>query len=459
MTVREADTVKRRGTGPYYSFNRFLERHMPRDLYRRSLIILMAPIVIIQLITAAIFLDRHWDQMTKALGRVLSNEIGLLIDLYEKSDKSPASVRNIEMLASERLKLDLKVEKGTHLPQQQAIPFYALFDSKMQKYLARETGKPFWVDSSADNNQVDIRVEVENGLVFHFLADQERAYAAGTPWLLGLMLFSALLLTTIAVLFLRNQVRPILELAKAAQGFGLGREVGAYEPRGAAEVRLAGLAFLEMKRRIGRHVEQRTAMLAGVSHDLRTILTRFRLGLAVLGDDKKMQPLRDDVNEMQKMLEDYMNFVRGDGGEMPMPVQIKDAVTSVADVANRIEQKITVNGVPSVTLPLKPTAFRRLLSNILGNATRHASNVTISGELKGERLWLYVDDDGPGIPASQRESAFRPFVRLDEARNMDQTGTGLGLAIALDIAHAHGGDINLDDSPMGGLRVAVKIPV
>ncbi len=446
-------------SGIYFRFNRFLERHLPRGLYRRALIILVTPIIVLQLLTAGIFLDRYWDQMTKVMGRSLSSEIGVIVDIYDKSDKSDGSVRDLQKMATERLNLDMSVIREKPLPQQGYIPFYALFDSKMQKYLARETGRPFWVNSSAPGNRVEIQVEYKKGLIFKFLADEDRAYTAGTPWLLGIMLGSTLLLTTTAILFLRNQVRPILDLARAAQAFGLGRDASSYAPRGAAEVRLAGQAFIDMRRRIARHVDQRTAMLAGVSHDLRTILTRFRLELAMFGDDPKTQPIKQDVRDMQHMLDDYMNFVRGDGGEIASLVNIPDVVEGAARTLDRNLERLLILNLPDISLPLKPNAFRRLLTNVLGNALRYGARVQVSGDVKDERLWLYVDDDGPGVPPDKREDVFRPFVRLDEARNIDATGTGLGLAVALDIAHAHGGDIVLETSPLGGLRAAIKVPV
>ncbi len=442
----------------YYRFNRFLERHVPRGLYKRALLILIVPIVILQLITTGVFLDRHWDQMTKVLGRALSNEVALIVDLYEKSDRSPTAVKLLQANARD-LRLTMNVLSNQPLPKQERFPFYMLFDSKMQKYLERETGKPFWLDSRADDGKVEIRVQVADGLIFQFLADEERSYAASTPWLLALMLLSTLLFSTIAVVFLRNQIRPIVDLARAAQSFGLGRDVTSYAPRGAKEVRLAGNAFIDMKRRIARHVEQRTAMLAGVSHDLRTIITRFRLELAVLGNDPKFQPLKDDVNEMQRMLEDYMNFVRGDGDEQSAAVNVRQTVVSAAAATDRSGNRIEVKTLPDLDVQVKPNAFRRLLANVLGNAARHGTKVEVSGVIRDERLWIYVDDNGPGIPQDKREEVFKPFVRLDAGRNIDDSGTGLGLAIALDIAHAHGGEILLDDSPMGGLRVAVKVPV
>ena len=272
------------------------------------------------------------------------------------------------------------------------------------------------------------------------------------------MLLSSLVLLSIAVVFLRKQITPIVELAKAAKGFGMGREVADFRPRGAAEVREAGLAFVDMQQRISRHVEQRTAMLAGVSHDLRTILTRFKLELAFLGDGPKVKPLKEDVEEMQRMLEAYMAFVRGDGGEKTEAVNLAQMFSSVATAVTRGKSHVALD-VQDVEVNIKPNAFRRLISNLLGNAVRYAKNVKVKGAIENRVLTILVDDDGPGIPPENREDAFRPFVRLDHARNLDETGTGLGLAIALDIAHAHGGEIRLDESPAGGLRAVVQIPV
>jgi two-component system osmolarity sensor histidine kinase EnvZ len=213
-----------------------------------------------------------------------------------------------------------------------------------------------------------------------------------------------------------------------------------------------------MRDRIARHVEQRTAMLAGVSHDLRTILTRFKLELAFLGDGPKVKSLKEDVDEMQRMLEAYMAFVRGDGGEKTEAVNLAQMFTSVASAVTRGKSHVTLD-VQDVEVNIKPNAFRRLISNLLGNAIRYAKNVNVKGGIDNRLLTILVDDDGPGIPPKNREDAFRPFVRLDHARNQDETGTGLGLAIALDIAHAHGGEIRLEDSPAGGLRAVVQIPV
>ena len=442
----------------YSRFNRFLERHMPTGLYYRSLIIVIAPIVLLQTIMAGIILDRHWDNVTKVLGRSLAREIGLVTDLYDRSDKSEAAIKEIEFVANKRLRLGLEITRGAILPAPINRTLYSLVDDKMTKYLERETGRPFWIDSTAQNGKVEIRVEVEKGLIFRILTDEDRAYAAGTFLLLFWMLLSSFVLLTIAVVFLRKQITPIVELAKAAKGFGMGREVADFRPRGASEVREAGLAFVDMQHRITRHVEQRTAMLAGVSHDLRTILTRFKLELAFLGDGPKVKPLKEDVEEMQRMLEAYMAFVRGDGGEKTETVNLAQMFGSVASAVARGKSHVALD-VQDVDVNIKPNAFRRLISNLLGNAVRYAKHVKVKGGVENRLLTIFFDDDGPGIPVENREDAFRPFVRLDHARNLDETGTGLGLAIALDIAHAHGGEIKLDESPAGGLRAVVQIPV
>ncbi|HEX7109836.1 MAG TPA: ATP-binding protein [Aestuariivirga sp.] len=442
----------------YFRFNRFLERHMPTGLYYRSLIIVIAPIVLLQTIMAGIILERHWDNVTKVLGRSLAREIGLVTDLYDRSDKSEAAIKEIELVANKRLKLGLKITRGETLPAPINRTLYSLVDDKMTRYLERETGRPFWIDSTAQDGKVEIRVEAAKGLIFRILTDEDRAYAAGTFPLLFWMLLSSFVLLTIAVVFLRKQITPIVELAKAAKGFGMGREVSDFRPRGASEVREAGLAFVDMQHRITRHVEQRTAMLAGVSHDLRTILTRFKLELAFLGNGPKVKPLKEDVEEMQRMLEAYMAFVRGDGGEKTEAVNLAQMFGSVASAVTRGKSHVALD-VQDVDVNIKPNAFRRLISNLLGNAVRYAKHVKVKGGVENRLLTILVDDDGPGIPVENREDAFRPFVRLDHARNLDETGTGLGLAIALDIAHAHGGEIKLDESPAGGLRAVVLIPV
>lgn len=442
----------------YDRFNVVLERYAPAGLYRRAMAILIVPVILLQLIVAGFILVRYWDNETLVLAHTLSNEIGLLINSYEHSDKSDAALQNIKKTAVNQLQMDFDYARTKELSGD-FKPEISALDKRLQQYLNSDLKHKYSVESATANGKVQISVEVEKDLVFQARVNTDRGRVVGAPLLVIFMLASTSTLLSIAVIFLRNQINPILDLTRAAQAFGKGRDTEAFHPQGATEVRLAGEAFIDMKRRIARHVDQRTTMLAGVSHDLRTILTRFKLGLAVLGENARTKPLQEDVAEMQHMLEDYMAFVRGDGGEKISLVNVHDTVHAVVGNFARDGSNIILKAVPLISMPLKPNAFRRLLGNLISNAVRHGNLVEISGEVRDERLWLYVDDNGPGIPEHLRDDAFRPFVRLDKSRNLDQTGSGLGLAIALDIALAHGGDIQLSDSEMGGLRAAIRIPI
>lgn len=450
MTLRAFDLA-------YAKFNRILERYLPSGLYQRALIILVAPMVILQTIMTGVILDRHWDNVTRLLARQLARDISLLIDIYEKSDRSAAARQTVIDLAGKRLRLPLEINSGG-LPAPVPPPFFSLVDRKLRNYLNGDPEHPFWIDTVSRPGFVDIRVQVGNGEVFRVLTDEGRVYAASTDTLFVWMIVSSLILLAIAIIFLRNQIRPILRLAEAAQSFGTGRELAFFRPSGAEEVRRAGQAFLDMRARIAAHVDQRTAMLAGVSHDLRTILTRFKLELAFIGDSEEVRALKEDVAEMQRMLEAYLAFARGDGGEKADNVAVADVIAASARVAARSKDQVRVAVPRDLAIRLKPNAFRRLMDNLIGNAARFGRRVDVAAAVADRQLVVTVDDDGPGIPPEQRAEAFRPFVRLDNARNLDETGTGLGLAIALDIARAHGGNIRLENSPLGGLRAIVEIP-
>ena len=442
----------------YAKFNAILERYFPSGLYQRALIILVAPVVVLQSIMTGVILDRHWDNVTRVLARSLARDVGLLIDMYQDSDRSPAAQKKLETLASRRLKLELQIVPG-ELPPPVNAPLFSLVDRRLAAYLNNDRDRPFWIDTVSHPGFVDIRVEADKGIIFRVLTDESRVYAASTDTLLIWMVLSSLILLAIAVIFLRNQIRPILRLAEAAHNFGTGRSLGEFRPSGAEEVHRAGEAFLVMRERIAAHVEQRTAMLAGVSHDLRTILTRFKLELAFLGDSPEVRALKEDVGEMQRMLEAYLAFARGDGGEKSQTVSLAETIGASARVVARSSEQVRIRLADGLTARLKPNAFRRLLDNLIGNAARFGTEVEVSAEAAAHHLILVVDDNGPGIPPSQRADAFRPFVRLDNARNLDEPGTGLGLAIALDIARAHGGDLQLLDSPLGGLRARLTIPL
>jgi two-component system, OmpR family, osmolarity sensor histidine kinase EnvZ len=408
-------------------------------------------------VVAFVFMERHWNTVTRRLSSAVTQDIASLIDTYQSFPDSPdhATLRRI---AQQRLGLVVDFLPGTDLPPPGAKPFFSLLDQALSREISRQIAKPFWIDTVGRSALVEIRITLDNN-VMRVFAPRSAAYASNSEIFLFWMVGTSLVLLGVAVLFLRNQIRPILTLADAAESFGKGREVPGFRPRGAREVRRAANAFLEMKRRVERTMEQRTTMLAGVSHDLRTVLTRFKLELALIGDSPEVEALKKDVDEMGRMLEAYLDFARGDAGEQSAPTDMAAFLEELKLDAERHGHRASVvfHGPPVITV--RPAAFKRCLANLVSNAARFANTIAITCHRDHRWLTVTVDDDGPGIPASMREEVFRPFLRLDDARNQDEGGTGLGLAIARDIARSHGGDILLGDSPLGGLRVTVRVPV
>jgi two-component system osmolarity sensor histidine kinase EnvZ len=413
--------------------------------------------VILQSVVAFVFMERHWNTVTRRLSAAVTQDIASLIDIYQSFPDSPdhAALRRI---AQQRLGLVVDFLPDTDLPPPGPKPFFSLLDQALSREISRQIAKPFWIDTVGRSALVEIRITLDNN-VMRVFAPRNAAYASNSEIFLFWMVGTSLVLLGVSVLFLRNQIRPILTLADAAESFGKGREVPGFRPRGAREVRRAALAFIEMKRRVERTMEQRTTMLAGVSHDLRTILTRFKLELALIGDSPEVEALKKDVDEMGRMLEAYLAFARGDAGEQSAPTDMAAFLEELKLDAERHGHRASIvfHGHPVVTV--RPAAFKRCLANLVSNAARFANTISITGHRDHRWLTVTVDDDGPGIPVGMREEAFRPFLRLDDARNQDQGGTGLGLAIARDIARSHGGDILLGESPLGGLRVTVRVPV
>jgi two-component system osmolarity sensor histidine kinase EnvZ len=430
---------------------------MPTGLYARALLIMIVPMVVLQSVVAFVFMERHWNTVTRHLSAAVVQDIASLIDIY-KSYPQDKDRTQIKRIAQQRLGLVVDFLPVGDMPTPGPKPFFSLLDQSLSAQIGRQIGRPFWIDTVGKSNLVEIRILLDDA-VMRIFAQRSAAYASNSEIFLFWMVGTSSILLIVAVLFLRNQIKPILRLADAAESFGKGREAPNFRPRGAREVRRAAHAFLEMKARIERAMEQRTAMLAGVSHDLRTILTRFKLELALIGDSPEVDAMRKDVDEMSGMLEDYLAFARGDSGEKTQPTDMTVALEELRSDAERHGHSATVSfhGLPVVII--KPASYKRCLANLVSNAARHGDKIAITGHRDHRYLTVTIDDDGPGIPADKREDVFKPFMRLDGARNQDEGGTGLGLAIARDIARSHGGDIMLGDSPMGGLRATVRIPV
>ncbi|WP_246727784.1 ATP-binding protein [Chelativorans sp. Marseille-P2723] len=429
---------------------------MPKRLYARSLIIVIAPMILLQSVIAFVFMERHWQMVTQRLSQAVTRDIAAIIDVIESYPQED-DYAEIIRIAQERLQLRISIEPPDPLPAPGPKPFFSLLDQTLTEEITRQINRPFWLDTVGNSNIIEIRIQLEDS-VLRVFARRGQAYASNTHIFLLWMVGTSLVLLAIAVAFLRNQIRPILQLAEAAESFGKGRSTTDFQPHGAEEVRRAGSAFLQMRERIERQIEQRTAMLTGVSHDLRTILTRFKLQLAVARNKADIKALDADIDEMRSMLEGYLAFARGEALEDPGKFDLAAFFSKMEEEARLRGCAFTASLTGDSEVLVRPNAFSRLLGNVIGNAFRYASNVRVTAYHGNGTLTVTVEDDGPGIPPDKREEVFKPFVRLDIARNQDKGGTGLGLSIARDIARSHGGDIVLESSETGGLRVIIRVP-
>ena len=430
-----------------------LKRILPRGLLGRSLLIVLVPLVALQAVAYTVFYGSHLDIVSRRLTGSIAGEIAQTITLVESyPDDTPRLLRT----AFQNYELAMRLAPDTVIDADRHTNKLGPMDDDLASALAAKVARPFVMDWDADARAVLVQVQIDTG-VLQIEVPRKRLYASTVYifvlWVLG----TALVLFGVAYLFLRNQVRAIKRLAAAAEAFGMGRDRGPIKPEGATEVRQAAAAFNRMQARIVRFLSQRTEMLAGVSHDLRTPLTRLRLALAVLpAHPDQREDLADmtaDVAEMERMISGYLSFARGEGAEQAQMIDLSALLEDVAGGARRAGATVAVEAAPGILLNLRPDAARRAVTNLVDNARRHARRVSI-GVLPQERsVHVLIDDDGPGIPLERREDVFRAFESGPDG------GTGLGLTIARDIARAHGGDIVLEDSPLGGLRARLRLPV
>ncbi|MBP2236755.1 two-component system osmolarity sensor histidine kinase EnvZ [Sinorhizobium kostiense] len=455
------DSLRRERSSPadgaLKRLTRWLRRRVPIGLYARSLLIVVIPMVLLQSVVAFVFMERHWQLVTQRLSAAVTNDIAAVVDLITTFPRE-GDIDQVVRIAREQLDLNISVEPGGELPAPRPKPFFEILDHILSEEISNQIRRPFWIDTVGNSKIVEIRIKLEDDRILRVYARRNQAYASNTHIFLVWMVGASLVLLAIAILFLRGQIRPILALAHAAESFGKGQKIDDFAPRGAEEIRRAGLAFILMRERIERQIEQRTAMLTGVSHDLRTILTRFKLQLALAGDNPDLESLNQDVEDMQNMLEGYLAFARGEAEEDVGELKLSDLMARFAAEAELFGKSLTTSIVGEDEVQVRPNAFTRLLVNLVSNAYRYAGTVCVEARHGAKWLTITVDDDGPGIPEPAREDVFKPFFRLDEARNLDSSGTGLGLAIARDIARSHGGNVTLGESPLGGLRATVRVP-
>ncbi|WP_340115667.1 ATP-binding protein [Pelagibius sp. 7325] len=434
-----------------------VRRFLPRSLLGRSLLIIITPLILMQVISTWVFYDRHYNTITKRLAQGLAGDVAAVTTLLMR-DPSVEQHREVFNIARNTMQLRLTLLEGNELPQLARPRVRTVVELRLEDALQERLGLPFVIDARSIEDRVEILVQLPQG-VLRVLVTDERLFSSTTYIFISWTIGSSVLLFGIAVIFMRNQVKPIRRLARAAESFGKGREVQDFKPEGATEVRQAAAAFINMRDRIQRQIQQRTEMLAGVSHDLRTPLTRMKLQLEMLTDVPDVKYLQSDVAEMEHMVEGYLAFARGEGQETPAPTDLGVLLRDVVAQMTRDGRAVDLHVEQDLILPLRREGMRRCLTNLIANAQRHGTQVAVRAGRRKHAVEVTVDDDGPGIPPARHEDVFKPFFRLDQSRNPATGGIGLGLTIARDVARSHGGDVALESAPGGGLRVRVWLPV
>ncbi|MBL8698910.1 MAG: HAMP domain-containing protein [Alphaproteobacteria bacterium] len=430
---------------------------LPRTLFGRAVLIIVLPLVLVQLVAIFVFYDRVWETVTRRLSQAVAGEIAMTVAMMSRAD-SVETRTHVLATAASSLGLFIEIDDRGRLAAPTVDEGSGILERRLIQALRERVGRPFALDVWRQPRDVVVEIQLDDATMRVRFA-RERVFTTTSYVMILWMVGSSIIFFAVASIFMRNQVRPIRRLAEAAEEFGKGRDDEPYRPAGASEVRQAGAAFVVMRERIRRFLQQRTEMLAGISHDLRTPLTRMKLELALLGDVPSVAGLRADVADMERMVDSYLAFVRGEGEEAPELVDLKAMLEDLVAAAQREGHSVRLVTEGDLTLPLRPQAIKRSIRNLLANATRHGARIDIRAKRRERSLKLTIDDDGPGIPQSAREDVFKPFFRLDASRNTATGGVGLGLTIARDVVRAHGGEIWLEDSPLGGLRARIKLPV
>ncbi len=432
-----------------------IKKYLPKSLFGRSVMIIVTPLILLQLVSGFIFFETHWDKVTLRLARGVAGDIAAVINLMRRQP-GPENRKWIARVAADDMQLIVTYREKDILPAG-GSKGDGLMAENLSRALRDHLAKPFRIDTESLTRHVIVDVQLPGG-VLHIVTTRKRLFSSTAYVFVIWMVGTALILFGVATVFMRNQVKPIRRLARAADDFGKGREVDNFKPEGATEVRQAATAFIAMRERINRQIQQRTEMLAGVSHDLRTPLTRMKLQLEMTAVDG-VEDLKADVVEMEHMLEGYLAFARGEGDEQQVPTNLSALLEHAALQARRKGGKIDLHTEGELSLPLRPMAFRRAITNLIDNAVRYAEHVSVRAGQRGDRVEIIVDDDGPGIGEDHREEVFKPFYRVEGSRNPVTGGVGLGLTICRDVIRSQGGEISLSESPNGGLRARVMLPL
>ena len=435
----------------FYGLNKFIKKILPKRLFYRSLLIVAVPIIGLQLIISIVFFDSLWIKTNKGMTRALVGEIRTFINAYENEEYDKEF---LILVFREHLDFNVKFEPLKILPSKDKERRFSPIDRTLRRELKAKF-KNYWFDTTSYNNLIDLRIKYEDGY-FQFYVPKERVTSSSARIFALWITMPAFLLITISIIFLKNQTRPIISLAKASEKFGRGEEVGEFRPSGALEIRQAGYEFDKMRKRITRHLNQRSEMLSGISHDLRTPLTRIKLQLAFIKDKEISNKLSNDVSEMEKMLNEYLQFASSSSEEKTETFDISELLESTVI---RYEKKEITTVIPErVFLDGRKSLIRRCFNNLIDNSIKYSNNILISLKKSANSIIIIIDDDGPGIPKNERENVFKPFYKIDKSRSDSKSSVGLGLSIASDIIRSHGGNISLETSPTNGLRTKIFLP-
>ena len=435
----------------FYGLNKFIKKLLPKQLFYRALLIVAVPIIILQLTISIVFFDSLWIKTNKGMTRALIGEIKTFISAYEKEEYNKDS---LIILFQEHLDFNVKFEPYKILPKEDLERWFSPIDRTLRRELKSKISN-YWFDTISYKNLIDLKIKYGDGYL-QFYIPKERVTSSSARLFAFWITLPAFLLITIAIIFLKNQTRPIINLARASEKFGRGEDIEEFKPSGALEIRQAGFEFEKMRKRIIRHLNQRSEMLSGISHDLRTPLTRIKLQLSFIKDKEISKKLSDDVEEMEKMLNEYLQFASSRSAEITETFDLSELLKTT--IMKYEKKEITTDISKEVFLDGRKNLMQRCFSNLIDNAIKYSTNVYISLRKLNNNILITIDDDGPGIPENERENVFKPFYKIDKSRGDSKSSVGLGLSIASDIVKSHGGNIKLETSPTNGLRIKVILP-
>ena len=438
----------------FYGLSKFFKDILPKSLFYRALLIVAIPVIVLQLVITIVFFDSLWIKTNKGMTRAVVNEVSTFIEVYDDEKYKKEEITNLFSMYQD---LNIEYIKNENFNYNFNERWFSPIDRTLRRELKSRFGtNQFWFNTTNYKELIDLRIEYQSGY-FKFLIPKDRVTSSSARIFALWITVPAIIMVLISLIFLKNQTRPIANLARAAEKFGRGEEITEFKPSGASEIRQAGYEFDKMRKRIIRHLTQRSEMLSGISHDLRTPLTRMKLQIAFIKDKDLALKLSEDINEMEKMLNEYLQFTSSSFSEKDEKFNLSELIEEIVFKYNN--DNISINTIPNIYLKGRKNLIKRSINNLIDNAMKYANKISIELNKNNKNLFIKIDDNGPGIPEKEYENVFKPFYKIDKGRADTKSSVGLGLSIASDIIRSHGGNIRLEKSSMNGLGVKIFLPV